>query len=64
MQSVSGRNECMCGSSHALSCGHMQRCTIHNYFASCEDVTAGDLMVRMSFVLEALTKLNVSELKH
>ena len=33
-QSVLGRNECMCGSSHGLYCGHMRSCAIHNSFAS------------------------------
>ena len=33
-QSVSGRNKCMCCSSHALCYWRVRSCTIHNYFAS------------------------------
>ena len=31
--SVSGRNKCMCGSSHAICNGCVQSCAIHNSFA-------------------------------
>ena len=33
-QSVSGRNKCLCCSSHALCYGRMRLCSIHNSFAS------------------------------
>ena len=32
-QSVLGRNECVCSSSHALCNGPVQSCAIHNSFA-------------------------------
>ena len=34
LQSVSGRNRCLCCSSHVLCYGRVQSCVIHNYFAS------------------------------
>ena len=34
MQSVSGRNRCLCCSSHALCYGRMRSCATHNSFAS------------------------------
>ena len=34
LQSVWGRNKCMCCSSHMLCYGRVQLCVIHNYFAS------------------------------
>ena len=39
-QSVSGRNKCICCSSHALCYGQVRSCAIHNSFASYDgDVT-------------------------
>ena len=52
LPSVSGRNKCMCSSSHALCYGRLQSFAIHNSFASYGG---------MSFVLIALKRLNVSE---
>ena len=34
VQSVSGRNTCMCGSSHALCYGRVRSCANYNSFAS------------------------------
>ena len=56
IQSVSGRNKCMCCSSHALCYGRVRPCAIHNSFAFYD----GD----MSFLLAALTRLIVRESKH
>ena len=35
VQSVSGRNKCLCCISHALCYGRVQSCATHNSFASC-----------------------------
>ena len=63
MQSVSGKNECMCSSSQGLCYGHMRLCAIHNSFTLYGDVSPGDVMVGISFVLVVLTRLDVSEPK-
>ena len=55
MQSVSGRNKCVCSSSHALCYRHVRSCEIHNSFASYDGT---------SFVLVVLAGLIVSEPKH
>ena len=54
-QSVSGRNKCVCSSSHALCYRCLRSCEIHNSFASYDGT---------SFVLVALAGLIVSEPKH
>ena len=53
LQSVLGRNKCMCCSSHALRYGRVQSCAIRNSFAS-----YGGVVTRAYY---ALTRLNVSE---
>ena len=55
VQSVSGRNKCMCSSSHVLCYKCVWSCVIHNSFASYGGT---------SFVLVALTRVNVSESEH
>ena len=55
IQSVSGRNKYMCSSSCALCYGLVGLCAIYS-FLPC--------MVEKSFVLVALTRLNVTEPEH
>ena len=55
LQSVLGRNKCVCSSSHALCYRRMRSCEIHNSFVSYDGT---------SFVLVALAWLIVIEPKH
>lgn len=56
IQSVSGRNKCICGSSHALCYRRMRLCAIHSSFVA--------YMVGMSFRFVVLTRLYVCEPGH
>ena len=53
------------GEMRGLTCcyGCMRWCVIHNSFATYGDVFRGDIMEGVSFVLVALTRLNMSEPK-